>query len=329
MGEVIMRRHWLPILLCTGTLIGAYNASGERARPETQSALKSVTQTKEFAVEARPKRLATNRSPQHLPRERDILRRFRPVKKSDPVDFEEAGKVLSQTTLSEIYDEEFRRNMQREYAQRVAPWEDAVNDPFRPAHRLDVERFDQSREDMAKWTAREVLNERVKDLFRRSDRDSSAIRFVQAVKSVTSGGGEELPSKARPAASGEASAQTQAQAQSEERPATPIRVRPRLNILKGKGQLLFTNPVATTSLDVQTGAGEAMLLKINRDFQKLQLSSRVEYGIEENKLNLNLDKRITDEVSLNLSSERHTGSTRNAAGKKSNETASLLYRISF
>jgi hypothetical protein len=115
-----------------------------------------------------------------------------------------------------------------------------------------------------------------------------------------------------------------------EEQATPTKLKTKLNVINRRGSLLFTNPIATTSLNVKAGHGDDnFVLEMARDFRKLDLASRLKYAIDQHLVTHNLRQRITNEVSLNVDTEHHTGQKRGDQGEKSRETAQLLYNISF
>jgi hypothetical protein len=259
----------------------------------------------------------------------DVFARLRPVEREEPIDFDEATALLRRKTTNEkIFDKEFVGRMKGEYNGRVRPFEETANDPvWRPRY-WEMERYENGRHDLAQWTTREVVEDELKDFFNGADKDSAAVKVLSTAREL-SGGGDDKPAepkltKEQKLARAHRTDLPKAAAPAEEK--IPTRLKTKLNLLRQNGSLVFTNPVAITSL---SGNRDEISLNMDRDFRQLSLHSNVAYGVKQECLNVNVSKKITDEVSLNLDHVNYTGDKRGAAGEKSREQARVNYSISF
>src|SRR5690606_20145872 len=67
----------------------------------------------------------------------------------------------------------------------------------------------------------------------------------------------------------------------EEEEVIPTRLKAKLNLLKTQGQLTFTNPVVTTSVEAKAGSGDNLSVELNRGFSELEMHSRVRYAVDQ------------------------------------------------
>ncbi len=304
------------ILIVLSALAFGWNALGGLSQPMDWQQLERELASRSQNVQA----IRTN-----VPKySRHNFSKFRPVTRDGEIDYAAVEKALSsKTTIEELFDEDFERRMRAQYAGLVAPHDSAVNNPYRPARWYEIERSIQARKDLAKWTAREALNEQVRDFFRKGDKSSAPMQVWSTVREVTGNGEEERPVAAVDTVNADGSITPAAEA------SIPTRLKAKMNLLRTQGQLLFTNPFATTTVDVKAGSGENFVVNLNRDFRSLQMNSNVRYGVDDSLLVFNVNKRITDQVSLDLNSERYTGGKRGAGGEKSRDTARVTYSLSF
>jgi hypothetical protein len=248
--------------------------------------------------------------------------KFRPVNRGDQAGWDRAGAVLSsKSTIDKIFDKEMSLKLQSRYQGAVLPFEREVTNPVRWASPWENRRYEQSRKDLAEWTVKEVGKHQLKDFIRRQKSESGALSVAASASGV-----QDDEKKASPRASAFAADGTLIPQEEE---IIPTRLRAKLNLLKTRGQLTFSNPVVTTSVEAKAGSGENLAVELNRDFRQLEMISKVRYGVDESLLILNVNKRITDEVSVDLNSERWTGSKRGSVGEKSKDTAKVLYSVSF
>lgn len=260
-----------------------------------------------------------------------ILAKFRPIERGDQnIDFDSAEHLLnSKTSIEKIYDKDFEARMRGEYAARVAPYEAKINDPLHRPRAQDRALYDEGRRAMADWTAREVLSERLKSLLRGGDKDSAPMQVISAVRQVTGGESEEkadrkLTPEEKAARAHRLDLPKEAKAEEEEQ--IPTKLKTRLNLVKGHGQLFFQNPIVNTTLN---GDRNDISLEMNRDFNKIGARSNLRYGVKQECLQVNVTKSITKQVSLDLDHQTFTGSKRGASGERSRETARINYSVSF
>lgn len=239
----------------------------------------------------------------------------------------------SQTTIEKLFDAEFTERMKNEHAAIVAPMEKEALNPYRRSSHWEMQRYEESRKALAQWTMKELGRDQLKEFIRLRKKDSAALGIVAA----TTGGADLGADSSKPSEDtrpvyneqdriAQAHAYTPASEQDE---IIPTRLRARLNVLKTQGQLTFVNPIVTTSVEARAGSGENLAVEMKKDFKKLTLNSHMRYAVDQSRLVFNVNKKITDEVSLDLNSERWTGSKRGSEGERSKGTAKVTYSVSF
>lgn len=261
---------------------------------------------------------------------REKWARFRPVnkKRSEDREWAQADRILhSKTTIEEIFDKDMSRRLHERYEGSVRPFEQEALSPYHRASNWKMQRYEESRKALAEWTMKEVGRDQLKDFVRRR-RDHSEV-----LSTVATGAGNPAEEESRQITEEERIARAhridRPVLANEEEEVIPTKLRARLNLLKAQGQFTFVNPVVTTSVEAKAGAGENLAVVLNRDFKELEMNSRLRYGVDQSLVVLNVNKRITNEVSVDLLSERWTGSQRGSVGEKSKDTAKVLYSVSF
>lgn len=248
------------------------------------------------------------------------FRQFRPVAREDlPM----SAVQLSKTTIEQVYTKDFTRRMLARYQSEVQPLESRALNPYRRASRYDMERYITSRREMARWTAKEALNGQLKDFFRKGNRDSAPMQVLSAMKDLG-----QHDSQATPLSSEQKNARAHRldlPPQAEEEEVIPTKLRTKLNLIYGRGQLNFVNPIVQTALNVDVSGSESFTVDMNKEFRKLTLKTRASYGVEKKRLTFNVNKKLLERVYLDLDSERHTGSS----SVRDNETAKITYSLSF
>lgn len=277
-----------------------------------------------------PQAPAKAKKPSIISRLKSSLARFRPVEKENA--YLNQDSLADRRTIDEVFDEDMSDRLHDEYNKNVAPLEHNALNPYRRASFWETERYEQSRKDLAQWTLKEVGKDQLKDLERRARRNSGAF---DAVASVAASDLKADTSTKQENTQGLTEEQRIARAHhmdapvAEEEPSIPTRLRAKLNVIKARGQLTFSNPVATTMVEGGAGSGENLAVEVNREFHSLEMNSKVRYGVDESVINFVVNKKITDEVSVDLNSRRWTGSKRGGAGEKKSEAARVVYSISF
>jgi len=194
--------------------------------------------------------------------------------------------------------------------------------PARRAGRLD------GRSGLAKWTAHEVMEDQLKSFFSGADKNSTAMKAISTARAL-SGGEEEKPKekKETPQEAAARAARTDLPknvAQDEE--VTPTKLKTKMNLLKQNGSVVFTNPLATTEMNADK---DEVSMNMHRDFRKIQVSSNLAYAIRQGVLKFNVNKKITERVSLDLDHYNYTGDHADGNGYKSREQARVNYSLSF
>lgn len=272
--------------------------------------------------------LQKSQRPSWFSRVKASFAKLRPVRNSSIASPHSDWESVRPRSLNEqIFNTEVSQKMADQYNGSVAPLEKELSNPNRRASYDQLRRFEESRKEMANWTFKEIGKHHLKDFVRRRKGNSAALGVVAA----TSGLEDDKPTletdKEKVEKNQRTIMTTLPVAEKEE--SIPTRLRAKLNILKSKGQLTFSNPVATTSVEAQAEGDDKLAVEMNRGFKKLELSSKVRYAVNKSLLSFNLNKKITEEVSLDLNSERWTGSKRSVEGLAKKDAAKLLYSISF
>ena len=258
--------------------------------------------------------------------QQEILSKLRPVDKGHNINFSEAEALLnSKTTIEKVFNEDFESKMRQHYAAQVSPAEAVATNPIWRARYWEMQRYEQSREGLAKWTAREVLDDQLHDFIKGGDSDSAPIKVLETARELSGGGrddGERQLTEQEKIA--RAHRRDLPPVQEEQR--TPTRLKTKINVIKQHGSIVFQNPVATTSVN---GSAEEINVNMSRSFPKITLSSQANYVVKGQMMSLSLSKKITDQISLALDHFSWTGSKRGASGEKSKEQARVNYGISF
>ena len=260
-----------------------------------------------------------------------VFARLKPLERKNNLYVDPAVERIAQArSIDLLYTKEIKQSVNERYLGVVAPNEAIAHNPYRRAREWELRRLDSSRESMAKWTAKEVLAGRFKAIFRGADKSSGAVQAFQSVKEVMNGGAEEPVSQKISEEERIARAHRKdLPAAKEEEEVIPTRLKTRLNALKGFGQLNFTNPVVTTAVNVSARGKDKVSINMKKDFKDLAMDSNLDYGVNQRLLSFDVNKKITDEISLKMRSQRFTDGPRPEKGEVNQESAHLLYSISF
>ncbi len=344
-----MNARAFKISLTTASLLGslfmAYSASGSVARPEWDEVascradyIQSMQQTARTS-QASHKRGRLARAALNI--KMRIFAKFRPDNHLKNYSAEEAA--LKKTFFSDLFNKDLSRDMRGRYQEVVAPYEAKINSPYRQAQVWERAKDNENRHNMASWTAKEVLDRKLKDLFRNADHSSSAMQVISAVRTVTGGNPDDFNqqplgssgSSGAPAKRGKPLTQEQKIALAHQLPPPPpeekipTKLKTRINVIQKKGSLYFTNPIVITEMNLDMTDTDKLTFKLAKDFRALKMRSNAEYGIRRKILKFNLNKTITDRISLDLDTHRYTGSEKSPSGKNSQESARLNYSVSF
>lgn len=236
--------------------------------------------------------------------------------------------LQSKATIDDIFDRDMNARMQAEYDGRVAPYMRAVENPTRPPTQVEMMRYMEGQRGMVKWAMKEVGRDQLNDFMRRGDSSSGGMKFLNAAKSLSGSNEDAATRNLTPREKAEREARMPIAVAKEDAP-IPTKLKTRLNLLKARGALTLQNPYVTAMVEGGAGSGENLAVEFNRDFRMLDMYSRVRYGVDESLLSMNLNKRITREISVDLSSEHWTGVKRSDQGEKSRESAKLIYSLGF
>ncbi len=332
-----MKRAMLAILLILSVATGLQPASvalGSVERPQVSEAVGPQQTTSQVAAA----KLSADRKQEKNERrlssfyariKQEVLAKFRPVQRDEPIDFDEAQKALSsKTQLEKIFNPDFEKKMRVEYANRVKPHEATATNPIWRARYWEQQRLQDGQKSLASWTAREVLDDQLKEFINGGDSDSAPMKVLETAHELS--GGESKSEKSEKLTDEEKIARAHRRdlppLVAAEEESTPTKLKAKINVIKQQGALVFSNPVAVATVN---GSKEDVTANINREFRKLTLRSAVNYGVKNAELNFNVNKKITDEVSVDLDHYAYTGGKKGTSGESSKEQARVNYSISF
>jgi hypothetical protein len=325
-----MRRAMLASLTIVAMLLGILPGSGALGSVERPSYLqapaplnKAAELPKTETAEVKPRKPSSFFARiQH-----EVLAKFRPVDKGHNINFNEAAVLLnSKTTIEKVFNESFEEKMRNQYAAQVKPHEATATNPiWRPRH-WEMQRYEQSREGLAKWTAREVLDDQLHDFIKGGDSDSAPIKVLETAQELSGGGRDEAEPKLTEEQKLARAHRRDLPPVADEEQKIPTKLKTKINVIKQHGSIVFQNPVATTSVN---GSSEEINVNMNKEFPKITLGSQANYLVKGQVMSLSLNKKITDQVSLVLDHFNWTGGKRGAQGEKSKEQARVNYSVSF
>lgn len=327
-----MQRAMLAALLIVALGIGMLPGSGALGSVERPSYLQAASpEARPAAAPAVPagEVSAQRRKPSsfYARVQREILAKLRPVDKGHNINFSEAEALLhSKTTIEKVFNENFEQKLRNQYLGHVAPHEAIALNPIWRARHWEMQRYDASREAVAKWAAREVLDDQLHEFIKNSDRSSAPIQVLETAQELSGNGRDKgaEPKLTKEEKLARAHRRDLPQEQKEER--VPTKLKAKINVIKQHGSLVLQNPVAETTV---SGSSDEINVNMNKQFPKITLSSAANYVVKGQMFNLNLTKKITDQVSLALDHYSWSGSKRGSSGEKSKEQARVNYSVSF
>lgn len=221
----------------------------------------------------------------------------------------------SQSTWEKIFNPKFVQEINSKYKAQVAVAEQTAHSPYRRATQFEQEQYESRRKDFSSWMAKEALNSQVKSMFAKADKTSGGMKVVNGLRAVTGGEdfGPAAPASAAPAAE-----------------KIPTRLRTRMNLLHATGSVVFQNPVVTTNVNVSAKGDDNVTVDMSKEIKEITLNSQAKYGVNSQKLSLNVNKKITDEINLGVSNESYTGSKKpDEAVARSEQKVMMNYTIGF
>lgn len=326
-----MQRAMLAALLIVALGIGMLPGSGALGSVERPNLLQAASpEARPAAAPAVPagEVAAQRRKPSsfYARIQSEILAKLRPVDKGHNINFSEAEALLhSKTTIEKVFNENFEEKMRNQYLGHVAPHEAIALNPIWRARHWEMQRYDASREAVAKWTAREVLDDQLHEFIKGSDRDSAPIKVLETAQEL-SGNGPDRDAEPKLTEKEKLARAHRRDLPQQQEERTPTKLKAKINVIKQHGSLVLQNPVAETSVN---GSADEINVNMNKSFPKLTLTSAANYVVKGQMFNFNLTKKITDQVSLALDHYSWSGSKRGSAGEKSKEQARVNYSVSF
>jgi hypothetical protein len=103
-----------------------------------------------------------------------------------------------------------------------------------------------------------------------------------------------------------------------------VRLKSKLNLSRRLGRLELKNPLIVPAAQVDFRSSERLEVRAAKELKSLETETSVSYGIEHKTLAMNLNKKITDEISCELKSTKST-----LPQVVSEEAMKLNYRIHF
>jgi hypothetical protein len=257
-----------------------------------------------------------------------VFARLKPVERDLAINFDEAAAMLKTRTINDkVFTKDFVGKMQDQYRGRVRPLEETANNPLWRPSWYEVQQYENGRHDVAQWTVNEAKEDLLRDFFNGADKDSSAMKVMSTARTLT-GGEDDKPKEPQltPEQKIARAHRLDLPAAAPEEEKIPTKVKTKINVLRQNGSVVFTNPVATTSLN---GNRDDVSLNMNRDFRKISLRTSANYALKQECLNVNVSKQITDHISLDLDHYNYTGDKRDGSGYRQREQAKMNYSIGF
>ena len=220
--------------------------------------------------------------------------------------------------------------------------------PFRHETQYDYDRIRTSQNDQLKGWSKHAMREQARDFVGDADQDSAPIRALHMVKGVFGGGDlfhkdeKEANDSRRKRRRNDVSISSEEHARSV-REAEVARVyldshdrsvrddddietklRSRLNVARRMGKVELQNPIMTTGAQVDLRARDKIEVKARRELKALALDTSLSYGLRHKTVAMNVEKKITDEISCELRSTKsnHTEILRD-------QSVRLNYKIDF
>jgi hypothetical protein len=261
----------------------------------------------------------------------EVFSKLKPVKRDQPINFDEATALLNSKTLNEqIFNKGFENKMRDQYANKVAPFEKTATNPIWRPSSYEMQQYESGRHDLAAWTTHEAMDNELKDVLAHGDQDSAPMKAIAMSQNLGGGGGN------KPADSSQSPDQKEARSHRTDLPVEtplanqdappPTTIKTNVNVLKQNGSVVFSNPVAITSVN---GSRDDVNMKMTREFHMFDLKTNANFGIKDEALNLNLSKKVVEHVSLDLNHYNYTGAIRGPSGEKLREEAKVNYSLSF
>jgi hypothetical protein len=265
--------------------------------------------------------------------------RFRPAWDQDALPMTGNEEILQgKNFLDQVYDSEMSQRMSDKYRDTVSRWERVAEDPTWQATRTQRQRYMDSQRDMAKWAMKEIGKDQLRD-YLEARRRSGGGGLFSVVKDM-GGGNSSLKRQeaeiARQKAEDKKLSEEERIARVHRRDAVseedeeeiPTKLRTKLNFLKARGQLSLQNSIVNATVE-GGGSGDKLSLELFREFRKLELQSKARYNVDKSYIAVNVSKRITKEVAVDVSSERWTGAKRGDSGEKAKDSAKVTYSLAF
>ncbi|RZA08968.1 MAG: hypothetical protein EOP11_03195 [Proteobacteria bacterium] len=262
--------------------------------------------------------------------------RFRPAWDQNALPLDGNEEALRDTALiDQIYDKEMVNRMRDRYRDSVGNWERVAGNPAMRPTQWQRAQYIESQHDMAKWAVKEIGKDQLRDYIDARLKAGSGVFNVVKDFSGTSLQRQEAEiakqkneDKKLSEAERIARVHRRDAVEEEEEEEVPTKLRTRLNLAKVRGALMLQNSIANATVE-GGNSGDKLLVEVSREFKKLELLSRARYNVVQSYLAVNVSKRITKEVAVDLSSERWTGEKRSAGGDKAIDSAKVTYSLAF
>ncbi len=270
----------------------------------------------------------------HLP-----LRSLAPVISTapslSPDEWSDEETALNKKTVDELFTPDITNNMEGRY-NRVEAAEQKTMGPEGHAAPWEEQHVYDSKHDVATWTAKEVLSNRLKTILQNADQSSGGMKAITAMKHLTGNEDEAAPAQKSASAKEKTSDAKKGTTEAplfakKEEPKIPTRLKTHMNVVKGQGEVRFMNPIVTTAVNVDANkaADNNVAVRMEKDLKALDLKSNVDYGLDKKIVSLNLSKKITDEITANVTSRHATNGEEILGGRRDEEAVNMNYSISF
>lgn len=277
------------------------------------------------------------------------LAHLSPLKNQSSVMFKDwDGFSVGKSGIEKIYHPELTKELQARYDSSLARSKASIESPYRFASTSAQQKYDEQNREMAEWTAKEVLNDSVKNMFANADQSAAPVRVANKAKFLLGAESETGPSQTaveensrgkalHEKSKGSTDANVTQVADAQER----ARLKYKMNVIHQKGEVKFTNPIVNTAVlvdgkkktsqsDLPTlDTSDRVSAQISKNIKPLKMNSAVIYGLNKKVVSVNLSKRLTDNIQCDVTSQRFTNGRTNSAGGRRADEVKMLYSITF
>lgn len=207
-------------------------------------------------------------------------------------------------------------------------FENDFDNPFRHETKADYERIRDARNHELRDWSKHATREQARDIVEDADQESAPIRALHVMKGLFGGGdlfrkqqankrmsvplsrrndgsieAEDKRASVRAAEVSRVYLSSQDRSQAEE-PEIETRLRTKMNVGRRQGRLELQNEFIIPSAQLDLRAEDKVEVKAKKEIKSIALDTSVSYGIQKKTVAMNVNKKLTDELSCEVRSLR-------------------------